>query len=242
VDGVTWLGHSTLVVELDGTRFLTDPVLGRRQAHLVRRRAVPRDALGRIDAVLVSHIHLDHLDLASLRRVERSVPVVLPRGAGGMVRRRRFRRVLEVVEGDELEFGPVAVTVTRADHGVVRRLLRARSSALGFVLRGSRSVYFAGDTDLFDGMRDLGPIDVALLPISGWGPRVPAGHLDPERAAEALRLVQPKLVVPVHWGTFRTPRAPEPGRDAADAFVEAAGRVAPEVEVRVLEIGETLPF
>src|SRR5262249_62274960 len=82
-----------------------------------------------------------------------------------------------------------------------RRLPGAPADGLGFVLEG---VYFAGDTDLFDGMADIGAVglDVALLPIWGWGPRLPRGHLDPERAAEATRLLAPRVVIPIHWGTY----------------------------------------
>jgi L-ascorbate metabolism protein UlaG (beta-lactamase superfamily) len=240
VSGVTWFGHSSVVVELDGTRFLTDPVLRRRVAHLSRARAVAREELGPLDAVLVSHVHLDHLDVGSLALIERTLPVVMPLGAGGILRRRRFERVLEVEAGDELVLGAVRVEVTHAEHGVVRRFVRARTAAVGYLLRGSRTVYFAGDTDLFDGMTDLAPLDLALLPIAGWGPRIPAGHLDPRRAAEALRLLRPATVVPVHWGTFRTPFAAAPDTAAAEAFAEAAAELAPEVDVRVLQIGETL--
>jgi L-ascorbate metabolism protein UlaG (beta-lactamase superfamily) len=240
VNAVTWLGHSSTVIELDGTRFVTDPVLGRRVAHLWRSAAVPRAELGRLDVVLVSHVHLDHLDLSSLVQIGRAVPMVVPLRAGSILRRRGIEHVLEVVAGNELEFGPVRVHVTHAEHGVVRRYVRARTAAVGYVLRGSRSVYFAGDTDVFDGMGELGPVDVALLPVGGWGPRVPPGHLDAERAAQALRLIRPMTAVPVHWGTFRTPFASAPGEQVAHAFVQAAAAAAPQVDVRVLRIRETM--
>ena len=105
-------------------------------------------------------------------------------------------------------------------------------------------MYFAGDTDLFDGMRELAPdLDVALLPIAGWGPRTPAGHLDPLRAAQALALLRPRTAVPIHWGTYR--RIGLRGREAllrapADAFARHARELAPEVEVRTLSVGESL--
>ena len=235
LNGITWLGHSSLVIALDGVRVVTDPLLRRRVAHLRREHA-----LGRLDAVLVSHVHFDHLDVPSLERIDSSVPVVLPRGAGRIVRRSGLKQVLEVVPGDELEIGGVRLEVTHADHGTVRRTIGPRIPALGFVLRGSRSVYFAGDTDLFPAMATLPPLDVAILPVAGWGPRLGPGHLDPARASEALRLLRPRLAVPMHFGTFRTPFAPPADDRAALAFAAAAAEVAPAVEVVILRPGETV--
>jgi L-ascorbate metabolism protein UlaG (beta-lactamase superfamily) len=236
---LTWLGHSTVVVDLDGTRLLTDPVLRRRVWHL-RREASPEP--GPVDGILVSHTHFDHLDRASLRRFDRSLPVLAPRGVGKLLRGWGFRQVTELTAGEELELGGLAIRATHAEHESSRGPLSQASASLGYVLEGSTSVYFAGDTDLFDGMAELGPVDVALLPVSGWGPRLPAGHLDPRGAAEALRLLRPRIAVPVHWGTFRTPFAARPDDGPAQEFARAAAELAPEVEVRVLAIGETLAF
>jgi len=240
VTRVTWLGHSTTVLDVDGVRFLTDPILRRRVAHLRRERAVEAGAIGQLDAVLVSHTHYDHLDVGSLARLDRSVTVVAPLGAGSMLRRRGFTTVVEAIAGDTVHVGSIVVDVVHAEHGDVRRLLGIRTPALGFVLRGSRSVYFAGDTDLFAGMSDLAPLDVAVLPVAGWGSRVPAGHLDPQRAACSLQLLRPTYAVPVHWGTLRTPLAPAPTDQPAQEFVRLAAELAPQVDVRVLAIGETL--
>ena len=137
MNGLTWVGHSSVVIELDGVRLITDPVLGRRIAHLVRAEAVPQELLGGLDAVLVSHTHLDHLDFPSLRRIGRAVPVVVPTGARGMLRRRGFEHVVELAEGDEHRIGSLRVDATHAEHGVVRRYVRATSAALGFIVRGS---------------------------------------------------------------------------------------------------------
>jgi L-ascorbate metabolism protein UlaG (beta-lactamase superfamily) len=239
-DAVTWLGHSLVVVELDGQRVATDPVLRRRVAHLSQAREVTVNELGRLDAVLISHVHYDHLDLGSLRRLDRSIPLVVPLGAARVVRRCAFADVREVVPGDVVEVGDLRIDVVEAAHGTVRRVFGGNVPALGFVLRGSRSVYLAGDTDLFDGMAALPPLDVALLPVAGWGSKLGPGHLDPRRAAEALLLLRPRLAVPVHFGTFRTPFAPTPDDGPAVAFAAAAAEVAPDVEVRILRLGETL--
>jgi L-ascorbate metabolism protein UlaG (beta-lactamase superfamily) len=242
LSGLTWLGHSTVVIDVDGTRLVTDPVLRRRIFHLRRAAAVEPGALGALDGILVSHSHFDHLDVPSLSRLPRSLSVVCPTGIGQLLRRRGFEQVHEVGPGEIVEVGGREVRATHAEHRTNRRPFAGRSAALGYVVEGSKNVYFAGDTELFDGMADLGPIDVALLPVSGWGPRMPAGHLEPRSAAEALLLLRPKVAVPVHWGTFRAPFGPRLDDRAAREFASAAARLAPDVEVRILQIGETLPL
>ena len=239
MSGLTWLGHSTVVIDVDGTRLVTDPVLRRRIWHLRRESAVDP---GAVDGILVSHTHFDHLDRPSLRLFDRSLPVVVPRGVGKLLRRSGFSRVHETAAGEEVELGGLPIRATHAEHESSRGPLSAKAASLGYVVEGSTSVYFAGDTDLFAGMAELGRVDVAILPVSGWGSRLPAGHLDPRGAAEALRLLRPKLAVPVHYGTFRTPFAEAPDERPAREFAEAAAELAPGVDVRVLAIGETLPL
>jgi L-ascorbate metabolism protein UlaG (beta-lactamase superfamily) len=246
-DRLRWLGHATVLVELDGARILTDPLLRARVLHL--RRAVPleQEGLANLDAVLVSHVHYDHLDLPSLRQLDRGVRLVVPKGAGALVRRRGFESVEEVVEGEEVEIGGLRVRVVRAEHGS-SRVLGTRSGAIGYVLEGSRRVYFPGDTDLHPDMGGLAPgLDVALVPIWGWGPSLGPGHLDPRRAAEALTLLRPEVAVPIHWGTYypvqRTRRTPPRFlSDPADEFAAAAAELAPEVKVVVLPVGGELPL
>jgi L-ascorbate metabolism protein UlaG (beta-lactamase superfamily) len=235
---LTWLGHGTVLVEIDGVALLTDPVLRSRVAHL--RRRGPRPAVPeRVDAILISHVHYDHLDLRSLQVLPRSARIVVPRGAGRLVRRYGFAAVDEVDAGDTLSLDGLRVDVVPAEHGTVRRLVR-ELPAVGFVARGSRSVYYAGDTDLFARMAELRPVDVACLPVSGWGPRLPAGHLNPERAAEALALLRPRIAVPIHWGTLRTPFSRGSDSVAPVEFAAAAARRAPGVAVRVIQPGESL--
>ena len=200
--GVTWMGHATADVTVGGVRFLTDPVLGMRIAHLRRRCAAPVLAPGRIDAVLISHLHHDHLDLASLRRLAAG-PVIVPRGAGPLVSRTTRGEIVEVAPGDVVTVGDARVLVVPADHSGRRTLSRARGPALGFVIEcDGRRIYFPGDTDLFDDMRSFGPLDLALLPIWGWGPNLGPGHLTPRRAAEAAAVLGAASVLPIHWGTF----------------------------------------
>ena len=241
---VTYVGHATVLVELDGVRLLTDPVLRRRVLHLRRRDVASMDALRGLDAILVSHAHWDHLDVPSLTRLGRDVRIVLPRGAGRLVRRRFFRNVVELDVGESIELGDVTVTAAPAEHDAGRGPLGVRAPALGYVVEGTKRIYFAGDTDLFPAMAELAPLDLALLPVAGWGPRLPPGHLDPQRAAEALRLLRPQSAVPIHWGTYSLitkPRAaPGVERAPADQFARFAAELAPDVDVRILDLGESL--
>jgi L-ascorbate metabolism protein UlaG (beta-lactamase superfamily) len=239
---LTYIGHSTVLIELGGVCVLTDPVLRGRVAHLVRSAlAVDLDAIAKVDLVLVSHMHPDHFDPGSLRMLDRAAHLIVPRGALRMATRLGFGRVTELAVGESTTVAGIEVTATWADHRR-GRLLDRRSEAIGFIVTGTQRVYFAGDTDLFPGMRELaGELDVALLPVGGWGLRLGPGHLDPERAAESLTLLEPRIAVPIHWGTLhriglrRSLRAlmTEPPR----VFAREAARHAPTVDVRILEPG-----
>jgi L-ascorbate metabolism protein UlaG (beta-lactamase superfamily) len=227
-----------VLVEVDGVRLVTDPVLRARVTHL-RRIVPPAIEVRPVDAILVSHLHWDHLDLPSLRRFDASVPVVVPRGSARLFR--RFERVIEVEPGDRVPVGAVEVVATPAEHDGRRGPLGVEGPPLGFVVSGSRRVYFAGDTDLFAGMADVGDLDLALIPVAGWGAKLGPGHLDAARAAEAARLLSPKLAVPIHWGTLRPlHERPDPSLRPAEDFRRLTAEVAPEVDVRVLAPGETL--
>jgi L-ascorbate metabolism protein UlaG (beta-lactamase superfamily) len=245
---VTFLGHSTVLVEMGGTRILTDPVLYDRVSIL--RRAVsplPRRLYAGIDAAVISHLHQDHLDIPSLRLLGTDTTLVVPRGAGGLLRRRGFRRVVELSPTESTDVGPVRVTATPARHSGFRLPFGPNAESVGFLLdEGSERVYFAGDTDIFEEMGLLTGIDLALLPVWGWGPRLGPGHLTPERAAESLRLLRPRAVVPIHWGTLWplglgrvTPhRLQNPPLE----FARHAAISAPEVVVLLTPPGETVPI
>jgi L-ascorbate metabolism protein UlaG (beta-lactamase superfamily) len=241
-----WLGHSTVLIELDGVRLLTDPLLRKRVLHLRRAAPLDLDDLSDVDAVLISHAHYDHLDLRSLASLGREKTVCVPIGLRGLLRRRGFASVVELAAGEKVDFGPLKVHAVRAEHPS-SRALGGKSEALGYVVDGERRVYFAGDTGLFPGMAELAPeADVALLPIWGWGPSLGRAHLDPQRAAQALALIRPKIAVPIHWGTYYASRFVRSRPDSliapARAFVRAAAVHAPGVKVRILPPGGSLPL
>jgi L-ascorbate metabolism protein UlaG (beta-lactamase superfamily) len=244
----TYLGHSTVLIEMGEARILTDPVLLDRIS-ILRRAAdtLPAELYRDIDAVVISHLHLDHLDLPSLRALGTDVPLVVPRGAGRFMRRMGFRNVEELAPGRSVVIDGVDVRATKAAHSGFRPPFGPSAAAVGYLMElESESVYFAGDTDVFPEMADLAGVDLALLPVWGWGPRLGPGHMDPERAADALRTIRPRAAVPIPWGTLwpmglgrvmphRLERPPL-------EFAQAAGRKAPHVELLLTPPGATVPI
>ena len=246
---VTYVGHATTLIEMGGSRLLTDPVLRQRLYHLRRQSApIAEHLLERLDAVLISHLHRDHLDLPSLRKLGSGTRLIVPNGAGALLRKHGFRRVEELRQGERTSVGGVTVTATVAIHNGGRGPFGAVADTLGYIVGdrltdGHPSVYFAGDTDVFPGMADLaGSLDLALLPVWGWGPTLGPGHMDPQRAAEACQLLLPRLAIPIHWGTLY-PLALHHIRPVfltqpPQLFVQFMLRMAPQVQVRVLQPGQ----
>jgi L-ascorbate metabolism protein UlaG (beta-lactamase superfamily) len=243
MDSLTYIGHATTLLRLGDTAILTDPMLRTWLGPLRRQVPTPSPEVPSLpDVVLISHPHRDHLDVPSLRRVPAATPVVLPRGAGEWARKGGAERILEVRSGETISVGGIEVTAVPAVHDGRRGRWGGEVDALGYmILAGKRAVYFAGDTDLFPEMEELGEVDLALLPVWGWGPSVGPGHLNPETAARAVALLRPRLAVPIHWGTFypaglRRLR-PEPLVRPPREFARRAKELAPDVDVRVLEPG-----
>jgi L-ascorbate metabolism protein UlaG (beta-lactamase superfamily) len=241
---VTYVGHATVLVELDETRLLTDPVLRARVGPLMRHGPSPSPAVSEnVDAVLISHLHHDHADLGSLRRLEHGTRILAPPGSGRFFERHGFHAVTELAPGESTAVSDLTVTATPASHHGGRRRFAPNPLAIGFLIGGQRRIYFAGDTDFFAGMTELGPdLDLALLPVWGWGPNVGAGHLDPAGAARAAAALSPRLAVPIHWGTlypYGLDRLHDgPLRRPGGEFAARMRELAPQVETRVLSPGE----
>jgi len=242
---VTYVGHATVLIEIDGVRLLTDPVLRRRVGPLRRHGAAPDPRLAEgVDAVLISHLHHDHADVPSLRRLSRAVPVLACPGAGDFLSQLGFGDVRELAPGDAADVGGVRVTAAEANHPAGGRRFERASRAVGFEIKGERRIYFAGDTDLFEGMEKIGGdgLDLALLPIWGWGTDIGAGHLNPERAARAAALLSARTVVPIHWGTLYplglARLRPGPLRSPPRQLAAWMRELAPQSELRVLAPGE----
>ncbi len=243
---ITYIGHSTLLIEVAGYRLLTDPVLRGRVAHLRRRGpAVDRGWLERLDAVLISHLHLDHFDLPSLRQLGLGTRLLVPYGTGLLLKRHGFTAVEELRPDETTLIGTLPVTATHALHSGFRPPLGPTVAALGYLIGDQRRIYFPGDTDLYPAMAELSPdLDTALMPVWGWGRSLGPGHLNPERAAEALQLLKPRLAVPIHWGTLHPVglgyRRPSFLHDPPHLFARHAALVAPDVQIEIVQPGSQL--
>jgi L-ascorbate metabolism protein UlaG (beta-lactamase superfamily) len=239
---ITWLGHATVLIEAAGARLLTDPVLRGRVAHLRRHAPAPVDPRP-VDAVLISHVHHDHLDRASLRSVAgRDTVAVLPRGGARLLRGLPFGAVREVRAGDSVALATADVRVVPAWHPARRWPGGRVLDTVGFLVDG---VWFAGDTGLDDRMAELrGSVEAALVPVWGWGSSLGPGHLDPEAAARAVALVEPAIAVPIHWGTLLPiglrRRHGAVLTEPAVEFAAHAERLAPSTRVATLAVGGSL--
>ncbi|MEO7132266.1 MAG: MBL fold metallo-hydrolase [Dermatophilaceae bacterium] len=236
---LTWLGHASTLVEIEGRRFLLDPVFGERASpslHIGPKRLHPAPCrvseLPVVDAVLISHDHYDHLDEPSIAALEHAQAphYVVPIGvdlhlqAWGVP----AERITSLDWREDTTVGGIRLTCTEARHFSGRSMVRNQSLWAGWALRGDhRSVWFAGDTGpthrFEDIGRDLGPFDLTIIPIGAYSEYWPDIHLDPEQAISAHREVTrgapDPVMVPVHWATFNLAMHPwaEPIRRAEAA-------------------------
>ena len=225
----TWIGHSSVLLQLDGKTLLCDPVWSRR---LVGGLAVSRmtppgqawEALPRVDALLVSHNHYDHLDAPTVKRLPRETPVFCGTSVGRWFARRGFSRVTELTWWERAKLDGHVVSFVPAQH-FSGRMLHDRDRTLwgGFVVEGSDGsvAYFAGDSGYFEGFREVGDafprIDLALIPVGAYEPRwfMAPVHTDPAEAGQAFLDCRARRMMPIHWGTFRL----------ADEAIDAPPRV-----------------
>ncbi len=256
---VTWLGHSTAVIDFGSVgqtvRVVTDPLLHRHAGVLRRRGDRPADCWRGADAVLLSHLHHDHAELRSLRLLA-GVPVLTAPANARWLRGRAVEGVGLGARwwpiGADDRHPQVSVRLVPAVHGH-RPMPHRPNAANGHLLRSVESdgrvttVWVVGDTEPFPAMTHLaelagGPIDVALIPVGGWGPRLSGGHMDPAQAARVCAQVGVQTAIPVHWGTLHAPGGrhfPRGWMDhAGAAFAASAAREASETRAVVLAPGQ----
>lgn len=229
---LSWLGHATVLFNFHGSWLLTDPALerrigiGRGLAKLGPRRlaepALRPGELPPLDLLLLSHAHMDHTDLGTLRFLRRDVPVVIQPGNRDLVR--RFQTVQELAWGKSIEVGGVRIESTEARHWGARMITDRHRGYGGYLIqRGGRTVLFAGDTAYTDVLTSLGRrtrIDLAILPIGAYDPWID-NHASPEQAWSMFQRLGAEYVLPIHHSTFRLSR--EPVEEPIHRFLQAAG-------------------
>lgn len=245
---ITYIGHATTLIHLDSVNVLTDPnfntwcAITRRS----RKAGMRLKDLPRIDLVLISHAHRDHLDEWTLEQLPKDVPVLISTGNGHYLREWGFGGVREVAVWDTLRIAGIGITATPAQHSGARNSPTADfPAALGYVLQADKTVYFAGDTALFSGFGEIGDrfqIDVALLPIGAYRPQwfMKRHHMGPQDVFGALEMLGAQEMIPIHWGSFRL------AWDGIDEPKEVLLRLMEsscmEKRIRILENGQTHRF
>ena len=245
---VSWYGHSTALVEVDGYRVLTDPVWSRRCSpsrtvgpQRMHEVPVPLEALPALDAVLISHDHYDHLDIDTIVSLAHSqrAPFVVPLGVGAHLRKWHIpdNRIVELDWHESHRIGDLTLVCTPARHFSGRLLTRNTTLWASWVIIGPRHrAFFGGDTGYTKSFAEIGmdhgPFDVSLLPVGAYHPAWPDIHMNPEEAVRAhLDIAEPGkgLLLPIHWATFRL--APHPWAEPVERLLAAADPAGVEVVV-----------
>ncbi|GAA4421954.1 MBL fold metallo-hydrolase [Actinokineospora soli] len=245
---LTWYGHSTALVEVDGAVVLLDPVWGDRVSPLafagpkrLHAAPAPLEELPRVDAVVISHDHYDHLDMATVRRLVRAqdAPFVVPLGVGAHLRRWRVPvdRIVELDWGESVEVGALRIVATPARHFSGRGLRRDRTLWASYALIGpEHRVFYTGDSGYFPGYADIGaehgPFDATLVQIGAYSDGWPDIHMTPEEGVAAHLDVRGDLLVPVHWATFNL---------ALHAWTEPVDRLWAEAKARGVRLAVPRP-
>ena len=251
--GVTFIGHSSFLLQIGGRKVLVDPVFATRLVVLRRQRrpGLLVEELPAIDVVLLTHAHMDHLNMASLRRVIRSTrrltgrtpEVVVPKGVEDLVATLGFSRVHRLAWWEEIEVQGLNVTMTPCRHWGARMFRDTHRGYGGYVVEGrGHSVYHSGDTAYFDGFREIGrrlKPELALLPIGAYFPDSHRSvHTNPEEAVRGFVDLGAEQMIPMHYGTFRLGR--EPMDEPLQRLAAEAARLGITEQIKVLEEGETM--
>lgn len=251
--GVTFIGHSSFLLQIGGRNVLVDPVFAKRLVILRRQRhaGVKARDLPPIHAVFVTHAHMDHMNLPTLRRVARltreltgrAPVIVVPHGCDDLVAGLGYAEVVTMQWWDERRVAGLTVTMTPCKHWGARMFSDSHRGYGGYVLEGSgHRVYHSGDTAYFPGFSEIGERlhpEVALLPIGAYYPDTYRGvHTSPEEALRGFLDLGASVMVPMHFGTF--PLGREPMEEPPVRLMDEARRLGVDGKVRILDEGETL--
>lgn len=242
---ITYVGHASLLVQTSNFCFLTDPVLSTRIFGIKRlvEPAYSHRNLPRIDLALVSHGHLDHCDVPTLRKIAPSRGTITSRGIADLVPSHHKTR--ELAWWESCEVGPATVTSVPSKHWGRRWLRKDQRGYGGFVVSvDGVTIYFAGDTAYFGGFREIGKrfkIDIALLPIGAYSPReFQRNHISPIDAVQAFEDLGARTLIPYHWGTFVL--SYEPVHEPPALLARTAAERGLTDHVRILRHGECMRF
>jgi L-ascorbate metabolism protein UlaG (beta-lactamase superfamily) len=248
---ITWIGHSTFLIQKEGLNIVTDPVWAKKMGTSKR---LTEPGLGikempQLDVVVISHAHYDHLDFASLRALGGNPDILVPEGLGSLMRRKGFNKVIELPWWGMTKVGNLEFHFVPAQHWTRRSLWDTNSSHWGgWIIKkegdDEETLYFGGDSGYFRGFKEIGSrynIHTAMMPIGAYDPVwfMQISHITPEEAVQAFVDVKAKVLIPMHYGTFML---------ADDTPEEAIGRLREQWDKRtlswedlnILELGETL--
>jgi L-ascorbate metabolism protein UlaG (beta-lactamase superfamily) len=245
---LTWIGHSTFLIQAGGFNVLTDPVWAKWMG-TQKRLTEPGLAIGElpdIDIVLISHSHYDHLDFATLKKLKGDTTFYVPAGLKQAFIKRGYSKVVEAEWWDNVQHGGLSISFVPAQHWTKRTLTDTNTSHWGgwVIESGEHTVYFAGDSGYFRGFKDIGAkfeIDYALMPIGAYEPEwfMRIAHINPEDAIKAFTELKAKRMIPMHYGAYRL--ADDTGPEALERLVKEWDRLQLDKHaLSVLEIGETL--
>ncbi|MGI8990657.1 MAG: MBL fold metallo-hydrolase [Bryobacteraceae bacterium] len=247
-----WLGHSTVLLKVDGVTILTDPVLGPRAGLNVgpvtlgltlgiKRLVEPALRIGELprrDLILLSHAHMDHLDIPTLRRLEsKSTSVVTASKTSDLLRPERFKSIRELAWGERAQIGPLTIQAFEVNHWGARMRTDSFRGYNGYIVEAGRyRILFAGDTAItaaFRSLRSQRPFDLAIMPIGAYDPWIHF-HCTPEQAWKMGNDAGAEMFLPVHHQTFQLSR--EPYLEPIERFYEASGSASDRIALG--EIGQ----
>ncbi len=245
--GITWLGHASFLVQMEGANILVDPnwALWHGPVKRLRHPTLYAHDMPPIDLVLITHAHFDHLHLPSLRRIANGQPIILPRGVGSIVKRCDFSEIIELDTWQTVRFQDLSITLTPARHWGARMIHDTHRHFGGFLIQSAeRTAFHCGDSALFDGFTEIGKradIDVAMMPIGAY--EAPSGrpvHMNPEEAIAAFQMLGAESMVPMHHDTF--PLSGEPTAEPLERLLRAATEQGLMERVHVLAEGHSVIY
>lgn len=238
------IGHSTVLIQLDGLNIITDPIFSNRILYFSKRYTepgIPFEKLPKIDAIVISHEHYDHFDKATLKKFDKSIPIVVSIGLRSKAAGLGFQDIREIGWWDSTKINSVKITAVPVKHFL--------SHASSYVIEGTKTVYFASDTGLNSYFEDIGRkfnIDAALLPMGAYRPHLSfipglsasmrGVHMSPEDVPIAQNQLKAKVVVPIHWGVFKITAEPiEEPREKMEQIIKEQNL---DSKIKILEPGE----